>query len=257
MTPGRFIPRLQSIALNSREQEPDSTTPWLSIIIPTLNEAEHLPALLEHLESSINPTEVEIIISDGGSQDGTQKIVLHHNHQLVHSLPPRSRQLNDGAKLARGRHLWFIHADTFPPQDWQVHLQAATHRLHPSCFSITFAQQERSWWLRRYAAGSKFNLMAFRFGDQSLFVSASLFQSSGGYNEEMYLMEGHILARRLKKLAGGFYLLPANVTTSARRYFRYGVIYTQLVFVLIFCLYHFKISPSRLLKLYSRAFRSS
>ncbi|SEQ76483.1 TIGR04283 family arsenosugar biosynthesis glycosyltransferase [Neolewinella agarilytica] len=243
--------------MNSGEYSSDNSAPWLSIIIPTLNEAEHLPALLDVLGSGISPTEIEIIISDGGSRDGTQEIVQSRHLQLIDSLPPRSRQLNEGAKFARGQYLWFLHADTLPPPDWQAHLQAAAQQHLPSCFSIVFAQQERSWWLRRYAAGSRFNLMAFRFGDQSLFVSASLFRTSGGYKEEMYLMEGHILARQLRKLAGGFYLLPANVTTSARRYFRYGVVYTQLVFVLIFCLYYLGASHSTLVKLYSRAFRSS
>ena len=249
--------RLQFTALNSGKLEPNGTTPWLSIIIPTLNEAEHLPALLDHLQSGIATTEIEIIISDGGSQDGTQEIARRNSLQLIHSLPPRSRQLNEGARLARGQYFWFIHADTFPPPDWPIHLRAATQQLFPSCFSIIFAQQEQSWWLRRYAAGSRFNLMAFRFGDQSLFVSASLFHSSGGYNEEMYLMEGHSLACQLKRIAGGFYLLPAKVTTSARRYFRHGVIYTQLIFVLIFCLHYLRLSPPTLLKLYSTAFKSS
>ncbi len=48
----------------------------LSIIIPVLNEAENIEKLLLHLVKNSNKRDsLEIIICDGGSTDGTQKIL--------------------------------------------------------------------------------------------------------------------------------------------------------------------------------------
>ncbi|MEO0732416.1 MAG: hypothetical protein AAFZ52_06250, partial [Bacteroidota bacterium] len=147
------------------------------------------------------------------------------------------------------------HADTLPPCDWHHHLHQATQRGLPACFRLRFDRQDASRWLRFFARSSYLNVDAFRFGDQSLFVHREDFQASGGYDENLLLMEGHEIVRRLRRLRGGFAILPADVTTSARRYFRHGILYTQGVFCCIFCLYYLGVRQQRLGWLHRTAFR--
>ncbi|MEL7162831.1 MAG: hypothetical protein AAFN92_18885, partial [Bacteroidota bacterium] len=134
-------------------------------------------------------------------------------------------------------------------------LKTAARRSLPASFCLRFDRQEANWWLHTFARGSHWDVDAFRFGDQSLFVSRADFRATGGYDEGLALLEGHEMVRRLRRHCGGFQLLPADVTTSARRYLQYGVVYTQSVFVLIFCLYYLWVPQRLLLRLYATAFR--
>jgi glycosyltransferase involved in cell wall biosynthesis len=90
-----------------------SDRPRISVVIPTLDEAACLPGLLARLsEETPRP---EIIVADGGSRDGTDRIALDHGARLVHAPRGRGQQLAAGAAAAGGGILLFLHADTdFP-----------------------------------------------------------------------------------------------------------------------------------------------
>ena len=87
------------------------TPPQLSIIIPTLNEAAHLPALLADLQQQ-QGLSLELIVGDGGSTDATARIADSFGARLVHSGRGRGRQMNAAARWARGEFLLFLHADS-------------------------------------------------------------------------------------------------------------------------------------------------
>ena len=84
-----------------------------SVIIPTLNEEEYLPPVLEHLKKI--DEDLEIIIADGGSKDNTVKIAERFNVKVCKSEKGKGFQLNNGAGCAKGAVLIFLHADTFLP----------------------------------------------------------------------------------------------------------------------------------------------
>lgn len=234
----------------------ETGAPWLSIIIPTLNEAEALPRCVDCLTDNRHPDRWEIIVADGGSTDGTVQYAA--GHPAVRLLPctrGRARQMNAGAGIARAEHLWFLHADTLPPPDWFPQLRRAAKDGLPACFSLRFGGQERSRLLRFYARGSRIDHPWVRFGDQSLFVRMEDFVGAGGFREDHLLLEGHEMVSRLRRRCGGFLLLPAAVVTSARRYHHYGVVYTQAVFALLFGLYRLGVSQEILTTIYRRAFR--
>ncbi|MEM6769861.1 MAG: TIGR04283 family arsenosugar biosynthesis glycosyltransferase, partial [Bacteroidota bacterium] len=228
--------------------------PWLSIIIPTLNEEDTLVHCLARIYARAVPGQFEVIISDGGSTDKTLEIVSGYTAlTTLHSTRGRAQQLNLGAQQAQGQFLWFLHADTLPPENWWYLLQQARRDQKSATFSVYFSEQESSALLRFYAWGSSLNHWSVRFGDQSLFVSKAVFKNVGGYREDYLLMEGHELARRLQK-SHGLHLLPAAVTTSSRRYFEHGIIFTQAIFTLIFSLHYLGWSQARLLRIYRWAF---
>lgn len=229
--------------------------PWLSVVIPTLNEVDTLPVCVNALLGVLPESELEIIVADGGSTDGTVDYVAAHPRlKNVPGTSGRARQLNAGAALAQGEFLWFLHADTVPPGGWLLYLRLAAQGSVPACFSLNFAGQENSSALRFYARGSRWPYWWVRFGDQSLFVAREQFVRSGGYREDHVLMEGHEMVRRLTRQCGGFRVLPAAVTTSSRRYKLYGTVYTQLVFVLIVVLYYLGLPQAALAKIYRKAF---
>jgi len=229
-------------------------SPWCSIIIPTLNEEERLAVCLDALARDLPADLIEVIVADGGSRDKTLEVAKAWGAITVLCTCGRARQMNAGARMARGHFLWFLHADTLPPPHWLAQLRVGASSGLPACFSLRFDQGEKSWWLRFFAWGSRQKVNAFRFGDQSLFVAASEFRVMGGYREDHLLMEGHEMILRLSRALGDILLLPASVTTSARRYLRYGVVRTQLVFLLIFCLYYLGVAQPRLRRLYEWAF---
>ena len=86
----------------------------ISVVVPTLNEQEHLPATLTRV--ALAPGD-ELIVVDGGSTDNTVAIARQFTSYVLISPPGRALQMNHGARQARGDVLLFLHADTLlPPQ---------------------------------------------------------------------------------------------------------------------------------------------
>ena len=183
---------------------------------------------------------------DGGSTDGTREIARSLGARVIHCTRGRARQMNEGASQARGQSLYFLHADTLPPVDWLEQLRA--HGPLPCCFRLRFAGQEGMSLLRLYAAFTRFDVQAFRFGDQSLWVRREEFFAVGGF-PNWQLLEDNELVRRLRRRYG-FIVLDDHVTTSPRKYLRYGFVRTQATYVLLYTLYRLGASQARLSGVY-------
>ncbi len=85
----------------------------ISVVIPTLNAARHLPAtFLSIFDAAIDGFVREVIVSDGGSTDATLKIADAAGATVIAGERGRGLQLRAGAQAARGRWLLFLHADT-------------------------------------------------------------------------------------------------------------------------------------------------
>lgn len=207
----------------------------ISIIIPVLNEANYIGKLLQHLlKNSTSENISEIIIVDGGSTDGTQTIVNDYclkfdNHeiglqtkiQLHNSHRGRAKQMNVGAKASNGSILYFLHADTFPPKKFDKYIiDKIAKGYEAGCFRMQFDSSH--WWLRLAGWLTQFNLKACRGGDQSLFITKSLFDTIGGFNENYIIYEDNILIGELYK-RNQFTVINKKVKTSARLYKKIGI----------------------------------
>lgn len=198
----------------------------ISIIIPVLNEADRLTTLLPELRRrSETDTVLETIVVDGGSGDGSPGVAGSLGARVLHAPMGRARQMNAGARAARGEILYFLHADTLPPIGYdQWILVAMKEGLRAGCFRLRFDTPH--WLLNAFAWCTRINHPLCRGGDQSLFVPRSWFKETGGFDEAFQIYEDNEFIGRLYR-DYTFQVLPARVTTSSRRYEQAGVFRLQ------------------------------
>jgi len=201
----------------------------ISIIIPILNEAATIKMLLSHLITSPHATNniKEIIVIDGGSTDFSQDIVSSYaknqkvSIQLINSEKGRAKQMNTGARFAKGEILYFLHADSFPPKKYDLYiLEEVKKGNFAGCFRMKF--DSNHWWLRFLGWFTQFESKRCRGGDQSQFITTSLFHKINGYDESYIVYEDNDLVDRLFAI-NQFVIIPEYVITSARRYEEIGV----------------------------------
>ena len=191
----------------------------LSIVVPVLDEADRLEALLAELARDCPG--VEVVIADGGSRDGSVEIAARApGVGLVSSARGRARQMNAGAALATGEVLLFLHADTRLPSGAAEAVQRAL--ADPSVvygrFDVRFDRPGAAFRLIARLMNLRSRLTGICTGDQAIFVRRAAFERLGGY-PEIALMEDVELTRRLKRV-GRLAALGLRVTTSARRWER-------------------------------------
>ena len=220
----------------------------ISIIIPALNEEECIEPLVNKLWSKSTAAVKEIIVVDGGSKDETVNKAHKAGATVIKSDPGRAVQMNKGAEKATSNIYYFLHADTMPPHNFDVIIEKSIHSgTDAGCFRLQFDNNHLL--LRFYAWCTRFSFDAFRFGDQSLYVTGELFDKLGGFDESLTIMEDFNMIKRIKR-NHTFKLESDSVITSARRYEKHGVLQLQLIFILIFTLYRLGIPQKTLLKIY-------
>jgi rSAM/selenodomain-associated transferase 2 len=224
----------------------------ISIIIPTFNEQERIAGTIQRLRETAGPHQIEVIISDGGSTDMTLREAGKAGADTVVSSGKkgRSAQMNYGASLAKGDILYFLHADTIPPPAFTSQIKDAVRNNYlAGCFRLSFDHQH--WFLRANCWFTRFDVNAFRFGDQSLFIRNKTFQNIKGFCEKHIVLEDQEIIRRIKKEAR-FTVIQKPVITSARKYLLNGIYKTQGSFFLIYVMYRFGVPQSQLIRTYKR-----
>lgn len=226
-------------------------TATISIIIPVLDEEKLLPTLLRYIQENTNACNIEeILVVDGGSKDNTIENALCLGATVLRSKKGRAVQMNTGAKVARGRILYFLHADTLPPKDFDQTILRATDNGHAAgCFRLKF--DVHSPFLGFFAWCSRLNLKICRGGDQTLFVERNVFVRAKGFNEAYVVYEDSEFISRLYKITN-FLVLPEHVTTSARKYQQIGLYRLQYHFGMIHLKNYLGAGPDELYQYYKR-----
>lgn len=224
----------------------------ISIIIPILNEAETIEHLLHDLlENSLSKNIAEIIVADGGSVDGSQEIVKRFSDIIfINSEKGRAKQMNLGAKSSTGNILYFLHADSYPPKNFDEFIINEVKKGHQAgCFRMQF--DSRHWWLRLAGWLTQFRWRACRGGDQSQFISKTLFESIGGFDEKFTIYEDNILINELYARKQ-FVVINKKLKTSARLYRKHGVWKVQYHFWVIYIKKWFGASADELCDYYTK-----
>lgn len=195
----------------------------VSVIIPALNEAENIAACIAAARRDYAPAEVELLLVDGGSTDGTPELAPP-DVTVLHSPRGRAVQLNRGAAAAHGDLLVFCHSDSQLPTGWR---EAVIEALSdPAVSGGTFQTQSlpANWFFKvrnRWVYPARWQIM---FGDQAQFMRRATFEQVGGF-PELPLMEDLELSRALHKVGKLIRIRPElRVITSSRRFLERGCI---------------------------------
>jgi rSAM/selenodomain-associated transferase 2 len=225
----------------------------VSVIIPTLDEADSIQAALSSAFDAFGET-VDLIVADGGSLDDT--VALASRLARVVSAPRgRGTQLNAGAHLARGQIFVFLHADTILDSVAGARIREALR--HPGtvggcCRFAVDPSPELGFRYRLLEWGVNLRTRIFRTatGDQAIFSSRSAFERVGGFPEEP-LFEDIAFVRSLRRL-GRFQPVDAAARTSGRRWQRRGFVRTVVAHWLLRAAYAARVPPSTLARWYAR-----
>ena len=224
----------------------------LSVVIPTLNAADQLPACLAALgEARQSGLLREIVIADGGGCAETVEVARGFGASVFIAPRGRGPQLSAGAARTSGDWLLFLHADTRLESGWSREVAAfiagAGAAEKAAAFRLRLddpAPQARriealaNWRSRR---------LALPYGDQGLLISRRLYAAAGGY-KPLPLMEDVDLVRRLgvRRLT----LLDSAAVTSAARYRRDGWVLRPARNLALLGLYFLGVPPGWLARLY-------
>ncbi|QGX99189.1 glycosyltransferase [Roseovarius faecimaris] len=191
----------------------------LSVVIPTLNAGDSLPACLTRLMPGVEAALIrELILTDGGSTDTTLAIAEEAGAQLVTGPASRGGQLRRGVAQATGEWLLILHADSLLPDDWPALVEAQMARHRPAHFRLRFDARGLAPTLVATWANLRARSLRLPYGDQGLLISRADYDAVGGYRD-IPLMEDVAMARALGRRLD---VLPGRITTSAAKYRRDG-----------------------------------
>ena len=223
--------------------------PAISVVVPVLDEAGTLARSLLPLQP-LRGRDVEVIVVDGGSRDGTPRAAHPLCDRVLAAPRGRASQMNAGVRAASGRVLLFLHADTRLPSGWSGMVRSALEsggrdwgrfdvRLdgaHPMLRVVERAMNLRS------------RLSGIATGDQAIFVTRAAFREAGGF-PDIALMEDLALSRTLRARSRPA-CLSAAVVTSSRRWERDGIVRTILLMWRLRLEYALGADPEKLARLY-------
>ena len=220
----------------------------ISLIIPIYNEDERVCTLLQRL--TLLPFH-EIIIVDGGSKDKSIVLAQKSKVTVLHSSKGRGIQMNNGASVASGEILLFLHADVQLPENA---LELIEQAMQPEdtvagAFRTKTVANGRKSWVNRFLwlADLRSRYHSLPYGDQAIFVRRKVFEQLQGF-PEIPIMEDLAFSQKLYKI-GQINILKECVMVSGRRFQNRPFYYTFLVNIFPL-LYHIGVKPESLAKWY-------
>ena len=220
----------------------------LSVIIPTLNAAGDLPAILGVLD----PAD-EVIVVDGGSSDGGPALASSRGARVLESPPGRGVQLANGAAAATADWLLFLHADTVPAAGWREavddHVRTTDGTGKAAFFRFRLDDPSRQARRLEQLVAARVRLFSLPYGDQGLLIHRDLYDHVGGYRP-LPLMEDVDLVWRLggRRLTG----LAVDAVTSARRWRKDGWLGRSALNLLCLTLFRLGTPAPLIARLYGR-----
>lgn len=221
----------------------------LSVIIPVLNESGNIEETLKSLQPLMDEGH-EVIIVDGGSCDDTILKCKKYTANILVSKKGRAIQMNYGAASASNNVLVFLHADILVPSNFsQIITQAIAYKNKQwGFFRVKLSSDNILLKIVSYFMNARSCLTSIATGDQTIFVTKSLFNKINGF-ENIALMEDIEISKNLKQHTKP-YCAKSYITASSRKWKQEGVIRTILLMWKIRLFYFFGVSTDDLVKMY-------
>ena len=227
----------------------------ISIIILTYNEAACIEKTLQNLKQLKCQMPVEILLADGGSTDATVEIAKKYA-RIVKTEKGKARQINAAAAAAKGKVLFFIHADM------ELHdntLEAICHQIEEGFDGGGFANifDEHNSKIKQFGTLLNFRFLKNQeqsdrnifYGDNGIFVKKAIFEKLGGF-KDLPIMEDFDFSVRMRSMFKVRKIREPKLVVSARRHIKSGFLKTRLQWIIIKKLYLLGVSPQRLAKWY-------
>jgi rSAM/selenodomain-associated transferase 2 len=224
----------------------------ISVVIPTLNEAARLPALLAELRAETPAP--EIIVSDGGSTDRTAAIAAAGGARCISGPPGRGAQLARGVDASHGSVVLMLHADSRFPGGGLAAIEAAL-AVQPAApggnFRLLFDGNDGfSRWLESFYAWLR--RRGVYYGDSGIFIRRAALDALGGIRP-IALMEDFDLVRRMERAGPTICIAVPALTTSSRRFAGRGRAAIVAGWLRLHLLHALGVSPDRLAAIYDSA----
>jgi len=193
LPPQTDIDRPQDLAVweAARSAGSENVAERISVVIPALNEAHGIG---QTLASALQGRNVETIVVDGGSGDGTIERANAQGATVIATAQGRATQMNAGAALATGSLLLFLHSDTRLPEGYDscVREILADRAVAAGSFRLRIDGVGRGLRVIERVANRRSQWMALPYGDQALFLGADRFAKISGFAEiPQYFLDGH------------------------------------------------------------------
>jgi rSAM/selenodomain-associated transferase 2 len=228
----------------------------LSIIVPTLNEAEEIVRTLQPLQT-LRTWGHEVIVVDGGSIDATVDAARSLADQVIEAARGRARQMNAGAAITTGDVLLFLHADTCLSSSADRCIKKALRGTVRQWgrFDVRLSGRHPLLRMVERAMNLRSRLTGISTGDQAIFVRRDAFEQVGGF-ADIPLMEDIALSQALRRLSRPA-CIKKKVVTSSRRWERHGIIRTIIKMWLLRLRFFLGADPVHLARHYERRIRAT
>ncbi|GAA4406953.1 TIGR04283 family arsenosugar biosynthesis glycosyltransferase [Nibrella viscosa] len=223
----------------------------ISVIIPTFNEAAHIAQVVADVRTFGQGRIADILVADAASTDNTCGVARQAGaNVLTCPKPGRAAQMNYAARQATGSVLYFVHADVKINPDFVADIeQALRNHYEAGCYRFRFDSPHPM--LRLNSFGTRFPGLMSRGGDQTLFITRSLFDRLGGFSERYVIMEDFDMIVRIRRQAR-FCIIPKDVIVSARKYETNSWFRVQIANLTAFLMFYLNIAPSRIAHTYKQ-----
>lgn len=218
----------------------------ISVIVPIKNEPPETARGFARFADARE--ESELLVADGGGDERTREAFREAGARVL-SLPgTRGARLAEAAAAAQGDVLFFLHADSRPPDDALVLIARSLGRgAEAGAFSLAYEGADRrmrwiAWWANRRSR------LGMPFGDQGIFCRRRAYERAGGFRD-LPICDDLDLVRRLRR-AGPFVVLPEKTVTSPRRYREVGALRQVLRTWRVLLGYYAGVSPETLTRWY-------
>ncbi|MCK4474144.1 glycosyltransferase [Candidatus Parcubacteria bacterium] len=206
----------------------------LSIIIPTFNEENYLPFLLQSLKKQ-QFRDFEVIVADAGSEDKTIEIARNYGCKICSGgLPAQGR--NKGAETAKGDIFLFMDADNiYLPENFLDCLIKEFKQRNLDVASFPIFPQGNGFDKFAYKIYNNFVNLSQKFvahATNSVLVKKKIFQAINGFDEKIKIAEDHDFAKRAFKISKFGFIKTKPVLTSTRRFEKDGRLKTYSKYLL-------------------------
>ncbi len=217
--------------------------------MPVLNEGDVLHETLQRLQA-LRQRGVEIILADGGSRDGVTGSARALVDEVVHAPKGRALQMRCGVGAARAEVLWFLHADSWVPENADLAiLSAVASGAAWGWFEVRLSGELPSLRLVEWSMNRRARFTRVATGDQGLYMTRSAYLRVDGF-PDIALMEDVAMSKRLRASSGAPKVLTGPLITSSRRWEEEGVVRTVLLMWWLRLRYWLGADPARLQGVY-------